>query len=249
MKKIIFLLIFLVSIIGISKEVKEGTYNGAREKKLFLKSYKTDNGIRYFLVAVNGYIHGTIFDTEERDFKIKEGDIVEFTLDKHYEDFEEYSNYDCNIKVAFQENGEILVNVDNNCILSDYHTNGKYKYSEKDSNIPEKYWGKWSYKTDTGFDICAYVSKNIFAHDSDNGNYLIGIEENNGKLILDGIEIYEGRVFRRQFVFKYLSNGNINIDVYQGSVDDELYNSYRNLRKLKGKELSQCQTFEERDEE
>ena len=38
---------------------------------------------------------------KERFSKIKEGDIVEFTLDKYYEDFEGYLDYDCNLKVAF----------------------------------------------------------------------------------------------------------------------------------------------------
>lgn len=90
---------------------------------------------------------------------------------------------------------------------------------------------------------CAYIDKNIFAHDSDNGNYLVGVREENGDLILDGLEIYEGQPFRREFKYKFLQNGNINIDVYQGSTDDKLYNSYNNLRKLKGKELSQCKTF------
>ena len=42
------------------------------EKKVFLKSYNTDDGLKYFLVALNGYIHGNIFETEERVFKIKE---------------------------------------------------------------------------------------------------------------------------------------------------------------------------------
>ncbi len=99
------------------------------EKKVFLKSYNTDDGLKYFLVALNRYIHGNIFETEERVFKIKEGDIVEFTLDKHYEDFEGFTDYDCSLKVAFQENREILLKADNNCILSNSHSSGKYKYS------------------------------------------------------------------------------------------------------------------------
>ena len=33
MKKIIFLLILLISVIGIANEIKEGTYNGTNSKK------------------------------------------------------------------------------------------------------------------------------------------------------------------------------------------------------------------------
>ena len=177
---------------------------------------------------LNGYVQGDIFETEEKFSKIKEGEIVKFSLDKHYEDFQdedEKTDYSCTLKVAFTENNGILLDTDNDC------------------TGPEKYWGKWTYKTDTGSDICAYIDKNVFAHDSDNGNYLVGVREENGDLILDGLEIYERKPFRREFKYKFLQNGNINIDVYQGSTDDKLYNSYNNLRKLKGKELSQCKTF------
>ena len=246
MKKILFLLLLIFGNLSFSEYVKEGTYNGAREKKIFLKSYRTDDGIKYFLVALNGYVQGDIFETEEKFSKIKEGEIVKFSLDKHYEDFQdedEKTDYSCTLKVAFTENNGILLDTDNDCAGPVMLASGNYRYSEKDSNVPEKYWGKWTYKTDTGSDICAYIDKNVFAHDSDNGNYLVGVREENGDLILDGLEIYEGKPFRREFKYKFLQNGNINIDVYQGSTDDKLYNSYNNLRKLKGKELSQCKTF------
>lgn len=60
----------------------------------------------------------------------------------------------------------------------------------------------------------------MLAHDSDNGNWVVGIkEEKNGNLLLDKLELYEGRGFRKQF------------------------NSYNNLLKLKRKELSKCKTF------
>ena len=246
MKKILFLLLILLGNLSFSDYVKEGTYNGAREKRIFLKSYRTDDGIKYFLVVLNGYVQGDIFETEEKFSKIKEGEIVKFSLDKHYEDFQdedEKTDYSCTLKVAFTENNRILLDTDNDCTGPVMLASGNYRYSEKDSNVPEKYWGKWTYKTDTGSDICAYIDKNVFAHDSDNGNYLVGVREENGDLILDGLEIYEGQPFRREFKYKFLQNGNINIDVYQGSTDDKLYNSYNNLRKVKGKELSQCKTF------
>ena len=246
MKKILFLLLILLGNLSFSDYVKEGTYNGAREKRIFLKSYRTDDGIKYFLVVLNVYVQGDIFETEEKFSKIKEGEIVKFSLDKHYEDFQdedEKTDYSCTLKVAFTENNRILLDTDNDCTGPVMLASGNYRYSEKDSNVPEKYWGKWTYKTDTGSDICAYIDKNVFAHDSDNGNYLVGVREENGDLILDGLEIYEGKPFRREFKYKFLQNGNINIDVYQGSTDDKLYNSYNNLRKLKGKELSQCKTF------
>ena len=76
MKKILFLLLILLGNLSFSEYVKEGTYNGAREKKIFLKSYRTDDGIKYFLVALNGYVQGDIFETEEKFSKIKEGEIV-----------------------------------------------------------------------------------------------------------------------------------------------------------------------------
>ena len=248
MKKILFLLLLVLGNLSFSEYIKEGTYNGLREKKIFIKSYKTDEGFKYFLVALNGYVQGNIFETEEKTFKIKEGEIIEFSLDKHYEDFEDEesrTDYDCTIKVAFTGNAEILLDTESNCAGPVILSSGKYNYSEKDSSIPEKYWGKWTYKTDRDYDVCAYITKDIFAHDSDNGNYLIGVKEDSGDLILDGLEIYEGVAFRREFKYKFLPNGNINIDVYQGSTDDKLYNSYNNLRKLKGKELSICETLEE----
>ena len=92
MKKILFLLLLVLGNSSFSDYIKEGTYNGTREKKIFLKSYKTENGIKYFLVALNGYVQGNIFETEEKSFKIKEGEIVEFLLDKHYEDFVDEEN-------------------------------------------------------------------------------------------------------------------------------------------------------------
>ena len=118
MKKIIFLLLLLLENLLFSEYVKEGTYNGTREKKIFLKSYKTDDRIKYFLVALNGYVQGNIFETEEKSFKIKEGEIVEFLLDKHYENFvdeENRTDYNCTLKVAFTENNGILLDTGNDC--------------------------------------------------------------------------------------------------------------------------------------
>ena len=39
---------------------------------------------------------------------------------------------------------------------------------------------------------------------------------------------------------QFLQNGNVSIDAYMGNTNDKLYDSYNNLRKLKGKELSKC---------
>ena len=49
MKKIIFLLLLLLENLLFSEYVKEGTYNGTREKKIFLKSYKTDENSKEFI--------------------------------------------------------------------------------------------------------------------------------------------------------------------------------------------------------
>lgn len=72
-----------------------------------------------------------IFLKQKKEFLKLKKDIVEFTLDKHYEDFEGFTDYDCSLKVAFQENREILLRADNNCILSNSHSSGKYKYSKR----------------------------------------------------------------------------------------------------------------------
>ena len=65
-------------------------------------------------------------------------------------------------------------------------------------------------------------------------------EENDGNLLLDGVTIDEGRGIRTQARFKFLPNGNVSIDAYMGNTNDKLYDSYNNLRKLKGKEVSKC---------
>ena len=58
--------------------------------------------------------------------------------------------------------------------------------------------------------------------------------------MLDGVTIDEGRGNRTQTRFKFFLNGNVSIDAYMGNTNDKLYDSYNNLRKLKGKELSKC---------
>lgn len=246
MKKILFLLLLVLGNLSFSNYIKEGVYNGANDKKIFIKSYKSDDEIVYVLDTMNGYTFVNLFEVKDRYSKINEGEIVEFSLDNHYKDFEGEDDYiyECTLKVAFLENNKMIVDSGNRCAREDRMSSGEYIYSEKDSNIPEKYFGKWTYKTDSGYDICAYIDKNVFAHDSDNGNWVVGVkEEENGNLLLDGLELYEGRGFRRQFRYKFLPNGNVSIDVYDGNVNDKLYNSYNNLRKLKGKELSKCKTF------
>ena len=79
-------------------------------------------------------------------------------------------------------------------------------------------------------------------------NYVVGVkEEGDGNLLLDGITVNEGAAFRDQYRFKYHPNGNVSIKEYRGSESNKLEKSYNNLRRLKGRELSDCQTFEERN--
>lgn len=236
MKKILILSLYLMSFIGYSKYVEEGTYNGIREKKVFLRSYNTDNGLKYFLVALNGYVHATVFETEERLSKIQEGEIVEFVLDEHYKDFIGNSDdYKCDLKVAFTNNGNLLLDTENYCSNADLKASGEYKYSEKDSKIPVKYHNRWENKE--AVEGCAYISEKSFASDIYYGNYVLGVEElTNGELLLDGLLIYEGFPSRNQFKYKFLSNGNVSITEYNGSVDDKIEKSYNNLKKLSSKE-------------
>ena len=99
-------------------------------------------------------------------------------------------------------------------------------------------------------DNCIYVYKKGFTTNVDFGeNYVAGVkEEGDGNLLLDGITVNEGTAFRDQYRFKYHPNGNVSIKEYRGSESNKLEKSYNNLKRLKGREASDCKTtFEERN--
>ena len=157
-------------------------------------------------------------------------------LDTHYKDYEGDDGYNCTLKIAFLQNGKLIVDSSDDCGRYDRTLKGEYSYSEKDSFVPEKYIGKWEIEGG-----CAFITKNIFAYDDRHPNIIVGVkEEENGNLLLDGVTIDEGRGSRTQTRFKFFPNGNVSIDAYMGNTNEKLYNSYNNLRKLKGKELSKC---------
>ena len=236
MKKIIFLLLLLLENLLFSEYVKEGTYNGANDKKINIEHYDYDGGEKgYFITAMNGYVHTSTFKID-RYLDIAENEIIDFPLDTHYKDYEGDDGYNCTLKIAFLQNGKLVVDSSDDCGRYDRTFKGEYSYSEKDSFVPEKYIGKWEIEGG-----CAFITKNTFAYDDRHPNVIVGVkEEDNGSLLLDGVTIDEGRGNRTQTRFKFFPNGNVSIDAYMGNTNDKLYNNYNNLRKLKGKELSKC---------
>ena len=227
MKKILFILLLLIGSLSFSEYVKEGTYNGANDKKIYIGRYSysdydefLDEEVRkegYTLLGVIGYGHSQIFHVDKKNIRV--GETVEFSITEH-ELNESTMDYRCKLIIKFEENGEISVDTDD-CYRDDDIFIGNYAYSEKDSIIPEKYFGE---------------------------NYVAGVkEEGDGNLLLDGITVYEGAAFRNQYRFKYYPNGNVSIKEYRGSESNKLEKSYNNLKRLKGREASDCQTFEDRN--
>ena len=248
MKKILFILLLLIGNLSFSEYIKEGTYNGANDKKIYIEhySYSTydeflDKEVQkegYTLLGVIGYGHSQIFNVDKKNIQV--GETVEFSISEH-ELNESTQDYRCKLIVKFEKNGEISVDTTDDCYRDDDIFIGNYAYSEKDSIIPEKYFGKW--------DSCIYVYKKGFTTNIDFGeNYVVGVkEEGDGNLLLDGITVYEGSAFRDQYRFKYHPNGNVSIKEYRGSESNKLEKSYNNLKRLKGREASDCQTFEDRN--
>ena len=247
MKKILFLLLLIFGNLSFSEYVKEGTYNGANDKKIYIGRYSysaydefLDEEVQkegYTLLGVIGYGHSQIFHVDKKNIQV--GEKVEFSITEH-ELNESTQDYRCKLIVKFEKNGEMSVDTDD-CYRDDDIFIGNYTYSEKDSAIPEKYFGKW--------DNCIYVYEKGFTTNIDFGeNYVVGVkEEGDGNLLLDGITVNEGTAFRDQYRFKYHPNGNVSIKEYRGSESNKLEKSYNNLKRLKGREASDCQTFEDRN--
>ena len=237
MKKILLLFLLLLESLSYGSYIKEGTYNGINDKKISIERYDYDGGEKgYFIIAMNGYVHTSTFKID-RYLDINENEIIDFPLDTHYKNYEGDDGYNCTLRIAFLQNGKLVVDSSDDCGRYDRMFKGEYNYSEKDSFIPEKYIGKWEVSGG-----CAFITKNIFAYDDIHPNGVVGVkEEGDGNLLLDGVTIDEGRGIRTQTRFKFLPNGNVSIDAYMGNTNDKLYESYNNLRKLKGKELSKCE--------
>ena len=147
MKKILFLLLLIFGNLSFSEYVKEGTYNGTNDKKIYIGHYSysdydefLDKEVQkegYTLLGVIGYGHSQIFNVDKKNIQV--GETVEFSISEH-ELNESTQDYRCKLIVKFEENGKISVNTDD-CYRDDDIFIGNYAYSEKDSSIPEKYFG------------------------------------------------------------------------------------------------------------
>ena len=81
MKKILFLLLLIFGNLSFSEYVKEGTYNGANDKKIYIGhySYSTydeflDKEVQkegYTLLGVIGYGNSQIFDIDKKIYKLE----------------------------------------------------------------------------------------------------------------------------------------------------------------------------------
>ena len=171
MKKIIFLLLLLLENLLFSEYVKEGTYNGTNDKKISIERYDYDGEKGYFITAMNGYVHISTFKIDKY-LDIAENEIIDFPLDTHYKDYEGDDGYNCTLKIAFLQNGKLVVDSSDDCGRYDRTLKGKYSYSEKDSFVPEKYIGKWEIEGG-----CAFITKNTFAYDDRHTNIIVGVKE------------------------------------------------------------------------
>ena len=98
--------------LSFSEYIKEGTYNGSNDKKIYIGRYSysdydefLDEEVQkegYTLLGVIGYGHSQIFHIDKKNIKI--GETVEFLITKH-ELNESTQDYRCKLIVKFEKNG------------------------------------------------------------------------------------------------------------------------------------------------
>ena len=116
MKKIIFLLLLLLENLLFSEYVKEGVYNSVNDKKIAIERYDYDGEKRYFITAMNGYVHTSTFKID-RYSDIDKNEIVDFPLDTHYKNYEGDDGYSCTLRIAFLQNGKLVIDFKVNCFI------------------------------------------------------------------------------------------------------------------------------------
>ncbi len=218
MKKLL-LTLTLLPCLAFANPIQEGVYIGANGKKLSISSYKDDDVTQYDLVVlykrVGNYLQ--LAGSEVEPLKIDQSTI--FTVpDNPYDDDNPTS--DCKYKITFAQNKIYMTPIDS-CSNDEKLFSGQYAFSEKSSNLPQKYWSAW------GKDCSepAYIKQSIFSGDGYHSYNLLNFERKGDTLTLYGYSVDEGLVYDHYVHFTPLDNGNMDIEIEYGSDSKEKYSN------------------------
>ncbi len=202
-----------------SDSVKEGVYIGSNGKKINLSSFE-DEGIYYYTLAgLHGVSSDILYLESTETDKLKQNSKNIFTEPENAYT-EEASN--CQMQIEFIGNKLYLKSYDG-CSKTDKLFIGQYVYSKKSSEIPSKYWGKWSKDNSCG-DDSVFIDKTNFSPDGLRTYGIFSTEKvSDDTVILDGYTIDEGAVTNEQSKFIFGKDGiAVNIS-YQ---DENQYYTY-----------------------
>ena len=203
MKKLLIASLTVFPLYATAAVVTEGTYIGSQNKRISLANWEYDGVQQYSLMLVDKYRNTTSYLTTVKANKIQNNQRVIFNVPHNpydKDDDRQASKSNCQVEVKFT-GSEFQLKSLGGCSFDERIFNGSYVYSKKASLIPKKYWGKWGDCSEP-----TYITEDSVSVESYYNFGVLGYDETDNKLIVNGVTFDHGSVNSNYLTFKFLKN-------------------------------------------